>query len=207
MMQTDGRTTAGGLAVSREVARVAAVVAASVVGVRGSSFSSGSGVVWRGGGLVISNHHVVPGASAEVVLVDGKRLPGQVVGRDERLDLVALEVDGLAGLVPAAIGDSSSLRVGGLVVAVGNPLGERNAVTLGVVSAVPVAGRPLQVAIRLWPGNSGGALADANGRVVGVPNMVTGAGLALAIASQTVEDFLRGGGTGRHAGEERVAWL
>jgi serine protease Do len=178
---------------SSDLERVAALVARSVVGVRGSPASSGSGVVWNDRGLVITNYHVVPGTRAEVVLVDGRRLPARVVRQSRSLDLAALQVEPMsAGLAPAAIGDSHGLRAGELVVAVGNPMGERNAVTMGMLSAAPRAGRPLRLALVLRPGNSGGALADARGRVVGVPNMVTGWGLALAIPSATVERFLAG---------------
>jgi serine protease Do len=203
-------TRAGGAlgagAVSAEVERVAALVARSVVGVRGSPNSSGSGVVWNDAGLVVTNDHVVAGDRAEVVLVDGTRLPARVVRRSRELDLAALQVERLTPkLVAAMIGDSTALRVGGLVLAVGNPMGERNAVTLGMVSGTS---RLLRLAIVLRPGNSGGALADAAGRVVGVPNMVAGPGLALAIPSATVEAFLSAGaGAAAAPGRDGLVWV
>ncbi len=205
-VQMDRRPAETSASVSGEVARVAAVVGRSVVGVRGSEASSGSGVVWNDRGLVITNHHVVPGGRAEVVLADGRRLAARVVRREEALDLAALELEETApALVPAAIGDSVALRVGELVVAVGNPLGERNAATLGVVSGTPRPGAPLRVAITLWPGNSGGALADASGRVVGIPNMVIGPGQGLAVASGTVRRFLEQ--PQGAAGADGVTWV
>ncbi len=184
---------------SDEAARLAERVRASVVVVRGSRFGSGSGVVWNDRGLVITNHHVVPGERAEIMLGNGARLPARALTHSESLDLTALQVEGDIVpdlLVPAEIGDSTRLRVGELVVAVGNPQGERNAVTLGMVSAVGEATwfrqprEVVQVAITLRPGNSGGALADVQGRVVGIPNMVINTGMALAIPAHVVERFL-----------------
>jgi S1-C subfamily serine protease len=180
------------------VAELAARVSASVVRLHGPHGGTGSGVVWNDHGLIVTNHHVAPGEGAEVVLPDRRRLIARVTARDPSLDLAALQVEGRLpeSLVSATIGDSSRLRPGQLVVAVGNPLGERNAVTLGVVAgAVPgegsgEPGTPIRIGITLRPGNSGGALADVGGRVVGIPHMVIGAGLALAIPSQTVEQFL-----------------
>ena len=98
--------------------------------VRGSMGSSGSGVIWDQPGLVITNHHVVPGALAELTVAGGRRVRARVVRRAPALDLAALEVEG--SLANAArVGDSDRLRVGDLVVAVGNPMGERNAPSLG----------------------------------------------------------------------------
>jgi serine protease Do len=184
--------------------------------VRNARFDAGSGVVWNRQGLVVTNSHVVTGEHAEVVLADGTRLPARVAARAARLDLAALQVDGAwpaTGWAPASIGNSSRLRVGELVVAVGNPLGERNAVTLGVVSGqrpASLLGAPseaLQVAISLRPGNSGGALADTRGRVVGIPHLVTGRGLAVAVPSQIVERFLLGGQRDGPGSASGLVWV
>lgn len=186
---------------SDEAALLARRVQGSVVAVRGSRFGGGSGVVWNDQGLVVTNHHVVPSDRADVATGNDAGLPARVVLRDERLDLAALQIERAShqdSWTPATIGDSSRLRVGELVVAVGNPLGERNAVTLGIISAIdpsegPAGQRELvRAAITLRPGNSGGALADVQGKVVGIPNMVAGPGLALAVPSQVVERFLLG---------------
>ena len=169
---------------SREVAR-------SVVLVRGSSGSAGSGVIWNAHRLVITNHHVVPGETAELVIAGVGRLRARVVGRAPGLDLAALETRD--DLPPGAdIGDSDALRVGDLVVAVGNPMGERNAPSLGILASQP--DEVLRLAITLRPGNSGGALVNAYGQVVGIPHMVTGSGLALAVSTRTVRRFLAGAG-------------
>jgi serine protease Do len=167
---------------TREVAR-------SVVLVRGSMGSSGSGVIWDRPGLVLTNHHVVPGAVAELTIAGGRRLRARVVRRAPALDLAALEVEGTLA-ESARIGDSDQLRVGDLLVAVGNPMGERNAPSLGILASA--ADDVLRLSITLRPGNSGGALVNARGEVVGIPHMVTGSGLALAVSSRSVRQFLNG---------------
>lgn len=181
---------------AREVSR-------SVVVVRGGPGSSGSGVVWDRPGLVITNHHVVPGPTAQVILPDGTRYAARVSRRSPELDLVALDVASDAALLEAMaqVGDSTRLRAGDLVLAVGNPMAERNAATLGMVSAP--ASDLLRVAINLRPGNSGGALANARAEIVGIPNMVVGRGLALAVPTHVVQSFLLGDDTP----SDRLDWL
>src|SRR5438128_10377485 len=151
--------------------------------------SSGSGVSWDQRGLVITNHHVVPGALADPTVAGGRRVRARVVRRAPALDLAALEVEGSLGN-PARVGDSDRLRVGDLLVAVGNPMGERNAPSLGILASAP--GDVLRLSITLRPGNSGGALVNARGEVVGIPHMVTGNGLALAVSTRSVRQFLNG---------------
>jgi serine protease Do len=121
-------------------------------------------------------------------------LEAEVVASDPRLDLARLAVSA-AELPAAVVGDSNALRVGELVFAVGHPLGVRGALTAGVVHAIGPAEtaaspRWVQADIRLSPGNSGGPLADAQGRVIGVNSLIAG-GLALAVPSRLVERFLR----------------
>src|ERR1700704_6354178 len=178
--------------ISDALGELARKIARSVVLVRGSQGSSGSGVIWDRPGLVITNHHVVPGPFAELTVAGGRRLKARVVRRAPALDLAALAVEGAPG-EGAQIGDSDQLHVGDLVVAVGNPMGERNAPSLGIVASA--ADDVLRLSITLRPGNSGGALVNARGQVVGIPHMVTGNGLALAVASRRVREFL-GGATG-----------
>ena len=187
--------------ISNELAALAARVSASVVAVRGSRSGAGSGVVWDARGLIVTNAHVVPDDWAEVELPTGARFKARVTARSQHLDLAALQLEPPIpsdGLVPAAIGDSGRINVGELVVAVGNPFGERNAITLGMVGGTgPTAWSDgprdvLRLAIALRPGNSGGALADVHGRVVGIPHMVVGFGLALAVPSRVVGRFIHG---------------
>jgi len=187
--------------VSEELAELAGRVSASVVAVRNGHAGVGSGVVWNDRGLVVTNAHVATQDWAEVVLPNGDRLKARVVARSRHLDLAALQIQEplpATGLIPAEIGDSAHLNVGELVVAVGNPMGERNVVTLGMVGASGPAPWDdnrrdvIRVAITLRPGNSGGALADTRGKIVGIPNMVVGPGLALAVPTRAVRRFLDG---------------
>jgi S1-C subfamily serine protease len=144
-------------------------------------------------GFVITSAHVVAGTSrGSAVFVDGHEERFEVVGRDELSDLAVLRLDG-RDLHPAELGDASRLRVGQLVVAIGNPLGFSGSVTAGVVSALGRAlplssGRAtrlvenvIQTDAALNPGNSGGALADGRGTVVGINTAVAGIGLGLAV--------------------------
>jgi serine protease Do len=145
---------------------------------------------------VVTNHHVVPRERAEVILADGRQFEGAVVARDAENDLAVLDVAAV-GLAAAEIGDASRLRAGELVVAVGHPFGVRGAVTIGVVGGVVPAGAGGRELIRadvlLGPGNSGGPLADARGRVVGINAMVAG-GLALAVPSYLVDRLVAASG-------------
>lgn len=167
----------------------------STVQVRGRGPGGGSGVIWQPDGVIITNAHVVRGPQAFVELADGRTFAATVTARDERRDLAALKVDA-TDLPAGIIGDSDALRVGALVLAVGNPLGLTGALTTGVVHAAATADSPrgygwVQADVRLAPGNSGGPLADATGRVIGINSMIAG-GLALAIPSNAVARFLRG---------------
>jgi serine protease Do len=176
-----------------------------VVLVRGSRGSAGSGVVWDRPGLVLTNHHVVPGPTAQVTVSDGRRLTARVVRRAPSLDLAALAVDDNVSGLAARIGDSDALRVGDLVVALGNPMGERNAPSVGILASAPHD--VLRLAITLRPGNSGGALVNARGEVVGIPHMVTGSGLALAVSTRTVRRFLSASPSTIEDEQDTVTWI
>jgi len=167
------------------------VAAVRIRHVRGES--AGSAVVLTGEGHLVTNAHVVGSAeSGEATFADGTEAVFEVVGRDALSDLAVLRAD-RAVPAPPPYGDASSLRVGQLVVAVGNPLGLAGSVTAGVVSALgrsmPARGRTtarmiedvIQTDALLNPGNSGGALADSAGRVVGINTAVAGIGLGLAV--------------------------
>jgi serine protease Do len=162
------------------------------VQVRAGSRSAGAGVVWLRQGLVVTNAHVATGATAEVVLPDGRALDARLLARDPRRDLAAFVLP--AGDRAAAIRvDARGLRPGELVVAVGHPLGVAYAAALGIVHRAPNGGRGpgawLQADIRLAPGNSGGPLADAAGRIVGINAMIVG-GLGFAVPTHVVERFV-----------------
>jgi serine protease Do len=161
------------------------------VQIHGAPAGVGSGVLWSSDGLIVTNAHVVRGR-VNVVLPGGRAVQARLLARDPERDLAALAIDAHA-LAAAEIGDSDSLRVGQLVVAVGNPLGLAGAVTAGLIHAIGPrrsAGASLiQADLRLAPGNSGGPLADARGRVIGINAMIAG-GLALAVPSSLVARFV-----------------
>jgi S1-C subfamily serine protease len=154
----------------------------------------GSGVVITPDGYTLTSAHVVARTEGRgrASFVDGRELEFEVVGSDPLSDLAVLRVDG-RDLVPAELGDAERLRVGQLVVAIGNPHGFTGSVTAGVVSAlgrslptrsganVRVVDNVIQTDAALNPGNSGGALADGRGRVVGINTAVAGVGLGLAV--------------------------
>jgi S1-C subfamily serine protease len=155
----------------------------------GRGESLGSGVVFTGDGFLLTNAHVVgksTGGTAE--FSDGTSAPFRVVGADPLSDLAVLRANGPTP-EPADLGEADTLKVGQLVVAVGNPLGLAGSVTAGVISALgrslPARGRVIEDVIQtdaaLNPGNSGGALADADARVVGINTAVAGVGLGMAV--------------------------
>jgi serine protease Do len=158
-------------------------------GRRGPS-GAGSGVIWRADGVVVTNAHVVREARRVVVeLTDGRAFDAEVTCVDPRRDLALLRLDALH--LPAVhVGDPGALRAGQLVVALGHPWGVRNALAAGVVHATTARDRHwVKADVRLAPGNSGGPLADAWGRVVGINSMIV-RGLAYAVPSDAVERFL-----------------
>ena len=180
-------------ALAEELAVTAALVQRSTVQVRSRGRGAGSGVIWNPDGLIVTNAHVVRGPAATVELADGRAFEAEVTSHDPPRDLAALRVRA-ADLPAATIADSDVLRVGQLVAAVGNPLGLSGALTLGIIHAIapsPGQGRQawVQADVRLAPGNSGGPLADAQGRVIGINSMIAG-GLALAVPSNAVRVFL-----------------
>jgi S1-C subfamily serine protease len=194
-------------AYSRVVVEVAERLAPSVANLRvlrrgrGGQVPAGAGsaVALTPDGFLLTSAHVVAGQSrtGQASFVDGRELSFRVVGLDRLSDLAVLRADG-DQLIPAALGEAEQLRVGQLVVAIGNPNGFAGSVTAGVVSALgrslPArAGRTtryidnvIQTDAALNPGNSGGALVDSSARVVGINTAVAGVGLGLAVPINTV---------------------
>ena len=188
-------------AYSRIVTTVAERLAPSVANLRvrrprrgREAVGGGSAVVLREDGFLLTCAHVVGAddARGRAAFTDGAESAFEVVGRDPLTDLALIRVDA-AGVVPAEMGEAGRLRVGQLVVAIGNPHGLGGTVTAGVVSALgrslPArSGRTqrsipdvIQTDAALNPGNSGGALADSRGRVVGINTALAGVGLGLAV--------------------------
>jgi S1-C subfamily serine protease len=184
-------------AYSRVVTTVAAEMAPHVAALEvsgpGGRGGAGSGVVVSDDGLLLTNAHVVARSTGgRAVFDDGSEAPVEVVGADPLSDLAVVRARGVTP-PPATLGDAATLQVGQLVVAVGNPFGLAGSVTAGVVSALGrslptrdgraarVVEDVIQTDAALNPGNSGGALADARGRVVGINTAVAGWGLGLAV--------------------------
>jgi len=168
------------------------------VGIQGRG--GGTGVIWNPDGRIITNAHVVANEQAKihVHLTDGRTLEAKVLHRDPRLDLAMLKVNG-DNLKALPIGDSSRLRIGEWVFAIGHPWGQRWALTAGIVSSlssVKVADdlttRYIKSDVGLAPGNSGGPLLDAEGKVVGINAMIFGGDLSVAIPSDIVSTWLAG---------------
>jgi serine protease Do len=159
----------------------------------------GTGFIFDDQGHVLTNAHVVEGADVvKVKLADERELRAKVKGRDERLDVAVLEIEGAKGLPHVNFGSSNALRVGESVVAIGNPFGLGHTVTTGIVSA---KGRAIgagayddfiQTDASINPGNSGGPLFDTQGRVVGMNTAINpnGQGIGFAIPSDEIKDVL-----------------
>jgi S1-C subfamily serine protease len=174
-----------------------AVVHVTVPPRQGRSGGAGSGVVVSPDGLILTNSHVAQrAASLQVTTAEGRRFPARLIGDDADTDLALLRAETDAALPAAELGDSGALRPGQIAIAIGNPLGFSSTVTAGVVSALGRTlaghgGRPIEDVIQtdaaLNPGNSGGALVDGLGRVIGINTaVIMGAqGLCFAVASNT----------------------
>jgi putative serine protease PepD len=169
------------------------VVSIQFTGQAGSG--TGSGIVLSADGVILTNNHVVAeaadGGSLSVTFNDGRRTSATIVGRDPGADVAVIKAAGVTDLTPAALGSSAALKVGQQVVAIGSPLGLSGTVTSGIVSALnrPVVSgeqgssatsvlNAIQTDAAVNPGNSGGALVDMAGRVVGINSAIASLGAA-----------------------------
>ena len=167
----------------------------STVQVASGRHGQGSGIIVKSDGVIVTNAHVAGHSPLSVRLWDGSSFPATLKTRSTRYDLAVLGIPATK-LTPVTMANSDELRVGELVIAVGNPFGFIGAVTTGIVHAI---GRQrglgptkwIQADVQLAPGNSGGPLADARGNVVGVNTMVVG-GLGLAVPANIVTRLLAG---------------
>jgi serine protease Do len=191
----------------------------SLVVVHNGRFGAGAGVIWKPGGYLVTNQHVVARGAIRVSTLDGREHPARVVARAAGVDLALLQVDDpgadFTEWPPALIADSRDLRVGEVVLALGHPWGQRAMVTAGVISGFalveirgerqPATGRPsggklptnrgesitvIRTDAELAPGNSGGPLLNASGGVIGINTMIVGGDQGVAIPSHVVETFV-----------------
>jgi putative serine protease PepD len=202
-----GGARPAGLALQGALVHVVQSVSPSVVQIQDQQ-GLGSGIVLDTAGDIVTNNHVVSGASSFTVTTStGKRYPAKLVGASAPNDLAVIKVSG-AQLTPATFADSSKVQVGDLAIAIGNPLGLRSSVTEGIVSAfrqaVPEDGGKvtlpsvIQTSAAINPGNSGGGLMDIQGRVIGIPTLAatdpqlgggSAPGIGFAIPSNTVKSI------------------
>ncbi len=173
-------------------------VCPSVVQVRDESRGAGAGTIWHSDGLIVTNAHVAQQGPLEVALYDGRVLDAQLIARDEEHDLAALSVDA-HDLPTIQLGTTRGLHPGQWVMALGHPWGIANAATGGILIGVgdqlpelPTARHEWVVAdLHLRPGNSGGPLVDASGRLIGVNTLMTGPGVGVAVSVEVVKAFLQ----------------
>jgi len=189
-------------AISSEIAGIMERVRPSVVQVRTRGRGAGAGVIWRADGAILTNYHVIAGGPGpiNVLLPDGREFDAKVVNYNPTLDLALLKVEG-EDLPAALIADSSKLRVGELIFAIGHPWGERDIVTAGIVSGlgtVPIPGsggreaQYLRSDVKVAPGNSGGPMLDAHGAVTGITAMIFGGDMAIGIPSHVATKWVAG---------------
>ncbi|MBV9617305.1 MAG: trypsin-like peptidase domain-containing protein, partial [Ktedonobacteraceae bacterium] len=170
----------------------------SVVQIHTEGRGGGTGIIWHKDGRILTNNHVVArdDARVQVLLSDGRTLTARVLQRNRQLDLALLKADG-ADLQPLPAGDSTQLRVGEWVFALGHPWGQRWVLTAGIVSTISTvklaenaSTRYIKSDVGLAPGNSGGPLLDADGNFIGINAMIFGGDLSVSIPSEVVNRWL-----------------
>jgi serine protease Do len=182
---------------NNEIATLTRLASESLVEVRNGRQGGGAGTVWHEQGLILTNAHVTGRTHAQVTLPDGRTFEARLLARDTERDLAALAIEA-NDLHPIALGDSGRLEPGEFVLALGHPWGVKGAVTAGIVMSaeddylrVSYPDNLVAVNLQLRPGNSGGPLIDAKGRLVGINSMMTGPDSGLAIPVNVAKAFLR----------------
>lgn len=171
-------------AIAGDIERLLSALKRSVVGLRNRS-GFGAGFV-IGSGLVLTNNHVVHGGRVGVEFHDGSTREGRLLARSKQSDLALVQTN--TSGAPALEFRTGEARIGEIVIAIGHPLGLKEAASVGMVFGA--TGDHLKADIRLAPGNSGGPIVDANGVVLGVASMVVSPGIAYCVPSQEAGRFL-----------------
>ena len=174
----------------------------SLVIVESGRNGAGAGVIWRPGGIIVTNFHVVAHGKFRICLLNGVQYPARLIARRPEIDLAILRVEigqnDDPDLPVAPIADSRGLRIGQIALAIGHPWGQVGAVSAGIISglsSVPLRGKRgsiqvIRTDVGLAPGNSGGPLMNAYGGVIGINTMIVGGDLGVAIPSHLVEAFV-----------------
>jgi serine protease Do len=172
-------------------------VQCSLVVIQGHRHGFGAGVIWRKNGMILTNAHVINSHVPLVVLQDGREYPARMLRRELEIDLALLKIE--AEDLPAArVASRQELRVGELVFAVGHPLGQRGFITVGVLGGLGTAQTRgprrmvpiLRTDAQLAPGNSGGPLVNAYGKVIGLTTMILGGDQGIAIPAYLGEEMV-----------------
>lgn len=174
----------------------------SLVIVESGRHGAGAGVVWRPGGIIVTNYHVVSRGKSRIRLLNGDLYPARLIAERPEIDLAILQAETSdavnVDLPVAPIADSRGLRIGQIALAIGHPWGQVGAVSAGVISSlgsVPLQDGSGSIAlirsdVGLAPGNSGGPLMNASGGVIGINTMIVGGDLGVAVPSHVVEAFV-----------------
>lgn len=185
---------------SSQLTGIVDILRESLVIVQGRRLSGGAGVIWRPDGFILTNNHVLGRESALVTLHDDQQYEARIVARDPEVDLALIKISA-SELKSAAIGDSTTARVGDWVFAMGHPWGQRAAVTGGIISHLTTArtnGKRglfpiIRIDARLAPGNSGGPLVNAAGEVIGINTMIVGGDQGVAVPSAVAKELFEQG--------------
>jgi serine protease Do len=174
----------------------------SLVVVQNGQRGAGAGVVWRPGGIVVTNYHVIQRGRPRISLLDGGEYSTRVIAKARQFDLALLKIDLPESQAPtlsvAPVADSKNLRIGQIALALGHPRGQVGSVSVGIITSlgrVPLRWRRGSIEVirtdaGLAPGNSGGSLVDARGAVIGINTMIVGGDLGVAIPSHVVNEFV-----------------
>jgi serine protease Do len=183
--------------ITRSLSEVVETVRRSLVIVHSDRHGFGAGVIWRKSGIILTNAHVVISSALRVSLSDGREYPAQVLRREPEIDLAVLKIEA-EDLTAAPVAGRGDIRIGELVLAVGHPWGQPGFVTLGALAALGMARTQgprgmvpiLRTDAQLAPGNSGGPLVNAAGKVIGINTLILGGDQGIAIPATLAEQFV-----------------